>query len=431
MRFNPVRVISLSGGDALVSEQARNCSDRRIMLQQSDGKGVPEAMGMHVNSRFSAYRIERSTQALNASFKVAFSLTCPKEILFIFNRSCKQGFNCRLAKNKGDVFTGFQGSHNKTVRLQIETSSSEFSGVRDTKAGVEQQQHQRFGSKGISFAPVERLARFEYGVDFLLFKRQSAQRIVFYLLNHRSRVLRHPIPVFAELAKSTKSFQFFAKRFAARSFRNNRAFAAPPSGALKGSRTIGRMFLLCLAWSVGSKRGNQIHRNVFGCKAPSLITECRERLQCVEVAPNRRRFQTSRLAIGQVILDRLINSFSLYGVDYLLRLDHRRKHPLGAGPVAGLHRLARTHSIHTLVAPNGAIALRAFATFFGLRAFWRVAPEQENVRRQNGFYQKPWHVFGTVRNSDCNYMILITLGWGGWWGLNPRHPEPQSGATTN
>ena len=21
--------------------------------------------------------------------------------------------------------------------------------------------------------------------------------------------------------------------------------------------------------------------------------------------------------------------------------------------------------------------------------------------------------------------------WGGWWDLNPRHPEPQSGATTN
>ena len=95
--------------------------------------------------------------------------------------------------------------------------------------------------------------------------------------------------------------------------------------------------------AVGSKRGNQIHRNVFGSKAPSLITECRERLQCIEVAPNRRRFQTSRLAIGQVILDRLINSFSLYGVDSLLRLEHRRKHPLAAGPIASLHRLARTH----------------------------------------------------------------------------------------
>jgi hypothetical protein len=28
-----------------------------------------------------------------------------------------------------------------------------------------------------------------------------------------------------------------------------------------------------------------------------------------------------------------------------------------------------------VIAPNGAIALRAFASFFGLRAFRRVAPE--------------------------------------------------------
>jgi hypothetical protein len=26
---------------------------------------------------------------------------------------------------------------------------------------------------------------------------------------------------------------------------------------------------------------------------------------------------------------------------------------------------------------------------------------------------------------------LTDKSWGGWWDLNPRHPEPQSGATTN
>jgi hypothetical protein len=29
------------------------------------------------------------------------------------------------------------------------------------------------------------------------------------------------------------------------------------------------------------------------------------------------------------------------------------------------------------------------------------------------------------------YSDRSNLVWGGWWDLNPRHPEPQSGATTN
>ena len=28
-------------------------------------------------------------------------------------------------------------------------------------------------------------------------------------------------------------------------------------------------------------------------------------------------------------------------------------------------------------------------------------------------------------------LALTQVIWGGWWGLNPRLPEPQSGATTN
>src|SRR6185503_16021507 len=37
--------------------------------------------------------------------------------------------------------------------------------------------------------------------------------------------------------------------------------------------------------------------------------------------------------------------------------------------------------------------------------------------------------------SSCIYhyyrRIYRLKVWGGWWDLNPRHPEPQSGATTN
>jgi hypothetical protein len=34
-------------------------------------------------------------------------------------------------------------------------------------------------------------------------------------------------------------------------------------------------------------------------------------------------------------------------------------------------------------------------------------------------------------SNHCNLLILKGKHWGGRWGLNPRHPEPQSGATTN
>src|ERR1051326_4461881 len=35
-----------------------------------------------------------------------------------------------------------------------------------------------------------------------------------------------------------------------------------------------------------------------------------------------------------------------------------------------------------------------------------------------------------LKNGGVNG-FFSGLAWGGWWDLNPRHPEPQSGATTN
>jgi hypothetical protein len=32
---------------------------------------------------------------------------------------------------------------------------------------------------------------------------------------------------------------------------------------------------------------------------------------------------------------------------------------------------------------------------------------------------------------SCKLLIMKGDYWGGWWDSNPRHPEPQSGATTN
>ena len=41
---------------------------------------------------------------------------------------------------------------------------------------------------------------------------------------------------------------------------------------------------------------------------------------------------------------------------------------------------------------------------------------------------------GSFTRVDCGRFVRkksVREVWGGWWGLNPRHPEPQSGATTN
>jgi len=130
-------------------------------------------MGMNVDPRFAPYRIQRSTQALNARVEVTFSRTGPKEILFVFDGHSDQGFDGWLAENESDMLTGFQSSHNETVRFQIKTFPSEFSRVRNAKARVEQQQNQSARAKSVPLASVERVAGNKYGVDSICSKGRA------------------------------------------------------------------------------------------------------------------------------------------------------------------------------------------------------------------------------------------------------------------
>ena len=62
----------------------------------------------------------------------------------------------------------------------------------------------------------------------------------------------------------------------------------------------------------------------------------------------------------------------------------------------------------------------------------------ERIHSAHSITAVQMQVAGRPRNrSSRGYLSqrlrvdLAGLAWGGWWDLNPRHPEPQSGATTN
>ena len=430
MRFNPMSVVPLCRRDTLVAKQPGNCSDRDIMLQQSNGERVSEPMRMHIDAGFAPYRVESPAKTLDARFKITVTRPAPEEVIFAFNRHFQQRVNCGLAQSECDIFAGLERSNYKPAGFKVQARTFEYGSVRNSEAGVQQQQNQALRSKSVPFVPVERFTRVQNGLDFRLFERQSSRRVILHLLHDCGRILSHPVSIFAVPAEAPERFQFLAQRFATRRCRGNGTVAFPSSRTFQLGLTIGNVVLLSFTRSAGPKSGHKIYRNTRSAKTMVPVAMHNKRSKSIFVAGNGGMLKAPGPAIRQIIRQGFFQGF-VFALVGQFRHERAGKLPLCPGPIAGPHGLSRSLAVDEFVTPDRAATLGSLAALSGLGTGRSVPSPEKNVSHSFGYYQKCWHKIGTVQNQPCNLLILNDLTWGGWWGLNPRHPEPQSGATTN
>ncbi len=430
MGFNPVSIVPLGRRHALVAQQPGNRSDRDIMLQQPDSERVSEPMGMNVNAGFAPYGVQSPAKALDASFKITVTRPAPEEVIFAFNRHFKERVNRRLAQRECDIFASLERPNYKSARLNVEARALEHRNIRNSKAGIQQKQDQAFRSKRVSFVPVERFTRLQNSFDLRLFERQSSRCVILYLFDHCGRVLSHPVSVLAVSAEAPQRFQFLSQSFSTRRGGDNRAVAIPSSRTFQLCGAIRNMTLLSFTRPAGPKSGHQVYRNTRSPKTMVLTTMHNKRSESIFVTENGGRLQAPGAAICQITGHGFFQGF-VFALVSQFRRERAGKLPLCSGPVSGLHGLSRSLAVDESVTPNGAITLGSLAAFSGLGTGWSVPSPEENVCHSFGYYQNFWHKLGTGQNQVCKLLILKDLTWGGWWGLNPRHPEPQSGATTS
>src|SRR5689334_15964559 len=129
-------------------------------------------------------------------------------------------------------------------------------------------------------------------------------------------------------------------------------------------------------------------------------------------------------AIVQVFFDRASNRENLHRFLGLgLHLGDDAK---GDRPIPGLQRFPDRPRVQHSIAPNRTGAFRDLLAIREILAIWRMTPVEINSHRC------AYCTFSCTTDEMARKSLIIRyLVWGGWWDSNPRHPEPQSGATTN